>query len=385
MHARRSLVLLAAAIVGAAALTAMHGDEPLAERVVRLETEKAFPDLSAELAQYPPAVRLAFLDYADDEELVLNARLALMRYPNMAPRVLALYGPADAFRESLRRHGPAVVPPVHYFLEHDLLTLRLRALLTEPPAAPGAAATGETSGDTDDGDAIAPEVRGWYAIAFIREQGHDFLGQFVIDDVGEVSWIQSERFATGTKRFFTSGLTTLETKWQRGDDTSAGDYAWATVDVLMPIAAFKLARAGKLAGRSAQSARTGARLARAGSAAGRIGRTLAVAGSAAGIGYIAMNPGVLNSIGAGIAESLGLPAWAVNGALWFVLLLPALVLLRLVRRWLLRPACRLVALAIALLTWIQRRIGPAAGATASPHRRTHPGPSATPGTGLGQR
>lgn len=358
MKTRRPFLLLAAAIIGAAALTVLHGSEPLAERVVRLETEKAYPDLAAELAQYPPAVRLAFLDYAGDEELVLNARLALMRYPDMAPRVLALYGPADAFRDILRRHGPAVVPPVHYFLEHDLLTLRVRALLAEPPAAPQDTAAGAATAG-DDGDALAPGVRGWYAIAFIREQGHDFLGQFVTDAAGEVSWVQSERFATGTKRFFTSGLTTLETKWQRGDDPAAGDYAWATVDVLVPVAAFKLARAGKLAGRSAKSARTGARLAQAGTGAARIGRTLAVVGSAAGLGYIALNPGVINSIGAGIAGSLGLPAWAVSGAIWFVLLLPALVLLRLGHRWLLRPACRLVALAIALLTWVQRRIGPA--------------------------
>ncbi len=352
------LLLLAAAAIGAAALTALHGDEPLDERVVRIETERTFPDLAGELAQYPPAVRLVMLDYADDEELVLNARLALLRHPGKTPRLLALYGPGDAFREILRRHGPAIVPPVHYFLEHDLPSLRLYSLLAEPPAEAGDDTPDElrTVADSGDLEPIPPAVRGWYAIAFIREEGHDFLGQFVTGDTGEVHWIQTERFATGAKRLFTSGLTTLEMKWRRGDDIEAGDYGWAAVDVMIPVVAFKLARAGKLAGHSARSATTSARLAKAGAGTARVGRTLALATSAAGIGYIAMNPGVLNSIGGEIAAAVGLPAWAVNATLWFVLLLPLLILLHLGHRWLLRPVARLLTGLVAILTWLRSRL-----------------------------
>lgn len=363
MNVRTPLMLLATAVLGAAALTALHGNEPLAERVVRLETERVFPEAADELARYSPEVRLVLLDYADDEELVLNARLALLRHPQTAPRVLTLYGAAEPFREILRRHGPAVVPPIHYFLEHDLLGVRLRALLADTPAAPGSdvAAAGSRAVDRD---TVAPEVRGQYAIHFIAEEGHDFLGQFVTDEAGEITRVQSERFATGTKRLFTSGLTALETKWRRGDDLTVGDFGWATVDLAVPVVAFKLARAGKLAGHSARSARASARLARAGAGTARVGRTLAIAGSAAGIGYLAMNPGVLNSIGAEIAAGLGLPAWLVTGALWLVLLLPVLILLRLGHRWLLRPVWRL----LLLLRWLWRR-------TIDPGR-TRPGPAA---------
>ena len=361
MRSRGILALLAVALVGAAGLTAWHGDEPLAERVVGIETQKAFPaEVADELARQPPAVRLAFLDYAGDPELVLNARLALLRHPGKAPRILARYGRADAFRAILRAHGPAVVPPIHYFMEHELPSLQLRAMIVDPPAPPTRAETVAAEGARDPGYALDPETRGWYAIAFIHESGHDFLGQFVTDASGAVSWIQTERFATATKRFFTSGLTTVEAKWQAGEAITAGDYAWATVDVLIPIAAFKLARAGKLAGRSAKSVRTGARVAQTGARGIRVGRTLAIAGTAAGLGYVAMHPGTINSIGAGIAEAAGLPAWAVNGALWFVLLLPVLALLRFAHRWLWRPAYRLTALAITALTRLQRRIQPAA-------------------------
>lgn len=360
MNLRRPFMLLAAAAIGAAGLTALHGDEPLDERVVRIETERTFPDFADELAQHPPAARLVMLDYAGDEELVLNARLALLRHPDKTPGLLALYGPSDAFREILRRHGPAVVPPVHYFLEHDLLSVRLYSLLADPPAESGDAADDDlqTVADSGDIEPIPPEVRGWYAIAFIREEGHDFLGQFVTGEAGEVHWIQSERFATGAKRLFTSGLTTLETKWRLGRDIEADDYLWATVDVMIPVVAFKLARAGRMAGQSARAAGTGARLAKVGAGTARVGRTLAIAGSAAGIGYIAMNPGVLNSIGSGIAATLGLPAWAVNGAIWFALLLPLLILLRFVHGWLLYPAYRLLTLVIETLKRLQNRLRP---------------------------
>lgn len=359
MNLRTPLILLAAAAIGAAALTALHSDEPLEERVTRIETRKTFPAFADELAQHPPAVRLVMLDYAGDEELVLNARLALLRHPHKTPRLLALYGPSEAFRDILREHGPAIVPPVHYFLEHDLLSVRLYSLLADPP---------DSSRDNDDElqtvadgyelEPIPPETRGWYAIAFIREEGHDFLGQFVTGDDGSVHWVQTERFATGAKRLFTSGLTTLEMKWRRGDDLEAGDWGWATVDVMIPVVAFKLARAGKLAGHSARSAGTSARMARAGAGTARLGRTLAIAGSAAGIGYIAMNPGVLNSIGGQIATTLGLPAWAINGVIWFIVLLPLLILLRIGQRWLLRPFFRFLMFTAALMARIRRRLYP---------------------------
>lgn len=357
MKLRTPVLLLAAAL--AAALTAFHGDMPLDERLIRGETQKALPEIADEIAGQPAQVRLTFLDYADDEELVLNARLALKRYPQQAPRILALYGPSEDFRAILRAYGPAVIPPIDYFLDHEPTSLRLYAMLAGPSADAEpvpAAATQPTSAETTDAGTLAPEIRGAWAIGFIRAEGHDFLGQFVLDDEGQVIRVQTERVATGVKRFFTSGLTTLETKRRTGADTTIGDYGWATVDILVPVAIFRLARAGRLATGTARTARVGAQSTRAGLYGSRTVRLVAAGGALAGVGYIVTNPGVLNSIGAGIAETLGLPTWLVSGGLWFVLLLPALILARIAWRWLVRPICWLLSGMIALLAGLHARL-----------------------------
>jgi hypothetical protein len=305
----------------------------LVDRVARIEAAEAVPEAQAELEGVPTKVRFALVDYAGDDELVLSARLALRRYPEMAARVIALYGAAEPFERVLRRYGPEAIPPIHYFVAHELTSLELRSWLREPPVPAG----------TGGGDAAAkrPVVRGWYAIAFIERSGHDFLGQFVTDGQGRVSWVQSERLATATKRLFTSGVTGLEAKWHRGDALAMEDFGWAAVDVLAPLAAFKLVRAGKAGGRTAKSGR----LAPAGSGASRAGRGLAIAGTVAGLGYVALHPSVLNSVAADIATALGLPGWAVIGGVWFLLLLPAIGLLQVLGRRLLAPATRLLVMA----------------------------------------
>jgi len=117
---------------------------------------------------------------------------------------------------------------------------------------------------------------------------------------------------------------------------------------------------------------------RAGSRLARSGRTLAIAGTAAGIGYVALNPGVINSIGAGIAATLGVPTWAVNGVLWFILLLPLFLVAGFLRRWLARPICRLLGLLITGLAHLQRRIAGMESVRSMPReagfRGAQPGP-----------
>jgi len=178
----------------------------------------------------------------------------------------------------------------------------------------------------------------------------------VLDDEGQVIRVQTERVATGVKRFFTSGLTTLETKRRTGEDTTLGDYGWATVDILVPVAIFRLARAGRVATGTARTARIGAQTTRAGIYGSRTVRLVAAGGAIAGVGYVITNPGVLNSIGAGIADTLGLPAWLISGGLWFLLLLPALILAHIAWRWLVRPICWLLSGTIALLAGLHARL-----------------------------
>lgn len=237
---RPLLTMLAVAAAGAVLITALSTPRSLADHELDLRVARLLPAHAEELRDRPAPVRRAFVDLAGDEQLVLSARLALLRHPAMAERVLPLYADRDAFRLILREHGAAVVPPIHYFLTHTPTTLRLRAQvvswLSERDDQPGRRPA-----------ILSPHERGLYAIEFIRREGHDFLGQFVTDATGEVHRIQSERLATETKRFFTSGITGLEMKRRLGQEARLDDYGWAAVDVLLPFAIFKATRAGKAA------------------------------------------------------------------------------------------------------------------------------------------
>ncbi len=345
-----SALVLAVAVAGAAALTALHGNAALEERVLRSEVTRTFPEIAPDLERQPAGVQLVLLDYAGDDALVLSARLALTRFPELAPPILADHGASTTFRDILREHGASIIPAIAYFREQRPQTIGLRSPAREPRSSAG---VHDDTAEVDADPAASTIRHGTRAIRLIGDHGHDFLGQFVIDTDGEPARLQSERFASGVKQFFTSGVTNVEAKWRTGEDITATDYGWATVDILLPVAALRLARGGQLAARSARTsgaAHTGAQAGRAGLQIGRTGRLVAAGGGLAGIGYIAMNPGVLNSIGAGIAETLGLPAWLVSGSLWFLLLLPLLLLLRLGQRWLLRPAGLLLRGLILLLT-----------------------------------
>lgn len=349
MRIRRLLVTVMLALGAAAAITWASAPMSATERVVRIEATEALPHLADELDRWPVDVNATLLDYAGDRQLVLAAQLALVSYPEAAATVLGLYGTTPEFKRILRRYGANVVLPIHYFLRHESLLLRLRHRATT--------AFGdnddETSTATSDASLTSVE-RGWYAVGFIESEGHDFLGQFVLDSDGNASWVQTERFATGAKRFFTGGLTSLEEKWRRDQEIGAADYAWATVDVLVPVAAFRIAKAA----RAGRVARTG-QVARVGGPTVRLSaRTVGAGATLATAGYLAMNPSLIGDIAHGVAEALALPGWLVEFGVWFLLLLPVLLIARGLYRWLIRPIRRLLMLTIALLRWLHARLAP---------------------------
>lgn len=343
MQPRRILTTAILTLCAAAALTRASTPMSAGERIVRIEAAQALPQLADELVDWPVEVNATLLDYADDRRLVLAAQLALISYPEAAATVLGRYGTVPEFKQILRRYGANVVLPIHYFMEHDSLLLRLRHRATGAFDEDGSAA-----GTSDSDASLTPAQRGWYAVGFIESEGHDFLGQFVMDPAGNVARVQTERFATGTKRFFTSGLTSLEEKWHRGEQTGPVDYAWATVDVLVPVAALRIAKAAR-AGRVARVGGTTMRLS---------ARTVGAGATLATAGYLAVNPSLIGDIAHGIAEALALPGWLVEFAIWFLLLLPVLLIARGLYRWLLRPLRRLLVVMIALLRWLHARLAP---------------------------
>jgi hypothetical protein len=340
MRIRRLLVTALMALGAAAVITWASAPMSATERIVRIEATEALPHLEDELERWPVDVNAILLDYAGDQRLVLAAQLALASYPEAAATVLGHYGTAPEFKRILRRYGASVVLPIHYFLQHDSLLLHLRHRATTVFDDDDSAATSDAT--------LTSVERGWYAVDFIESEGHDFLGQFVLDSDDNVSWVQTERFATGAKRFFTSGLTSLEAKWRRDQHVGAADYARASVDVLVPVAAFRIARVA----RTAQVTRVGGPAMRLSARTVGAGATLATAG------YLAMNPSLIGDVAHGIAEALALPGWLVEFGIWFLLLLPVLLIARGLYRWLIRPIRRLLMLTIAVLRWVHAKLAP---------------------------
>jgi len=215
---RSSITLLLVCLAGAGAAWLVGSASALSyqDQLLGVAAHQAFGDAAPQIVAEPPEVQALLLDYADDERLLLKARSALLRYPELARRLLPIYGIEPEFQEILLAYGEAVLPPIAYFMDHDLTSLELRRALGErwrdvqrvlsrlagnrPETVPGDAAP-----------ALTPEQRGWYAINCLREDGYGFLGQFTVTPDGRAHWVQSERVLEGLSGFFFGGVRDLGT------------------------------------------------------------------------------------------------------------------------------------------------------------------------------
>lgn len=349
---RKFLFVLTAAAILAALLAATWRPTPIEERRVRIEAQRAFPELAASPGRLPVEVQAQLLDYADDEILLLKARAAVLARPEMATRILPLYGPELQFREILRIHGEAVLPPIAHFLDNEVTTLALQHAI--------ARAMARAKGGSR--PALTPEDRGWHAVLFIRAEGHDFLGQFDVGQDGRTRWIHTERVLEGLGSLFAGGIRGLERKYRTGRDVSAEDLGWAAVDAVAVLGAVYILRAGKAAAAAVRTGEAGtrasataARLARAGKI-GLAGANRAKWPAILAAAYVAVrHPGVVSEFFAGVAEFLGVPAWfAVFGG-WLLVLLPLLSLAVPVLRLAAGLLLALLRLMRGALGWIEHR------------------------------
>lgn len=378
---RKLVVLLALSIAAAGLISVGANSEPYAHRLQRVALQEALPQLAGVLAHEPAAVKSVFLHYAGDDALVLNARLALLRYPEKARRILPLYGTDPAFQAVLTAYGPSVIPPIGYFLDHEIGSLKIMRAAGEAVTAvtrfwKGDVATPDERASAADDRPLSARERGRYAIGFIQKEGHAFLGQFVVDPAGAVHWVQSERVVQDVGSFFTGGIRSLETKYRKDEAVGSADYLWAGVDVLATAAAVKALRVARpgaatagagtetavTAGRSARAAESAAlarrtavlmpALVRSGGLAGRIAKYGAVAAAA----YIVLrHPSLVTGLAGHVADLAGLPAWTVQLAIWSLILLPALYLAAFLLRLLLRPLLFLGNALAAGFAWLERR------------------------------
>lgn len=337
--------------------------EPLDDRLVRLQVEQLYPAYAHELRHEPIELQAQLIDYADDPILSAKARVALQRYPDMARPILLLYGTEIAFQTVLREYGEHVIPPIHYFLSHDIRSLAWTNGVTNAAqsvlAAVGRLRAGE-EGMKGSAERAAAELtadeRGRYAVLFIEQEGHDFLGQFVVRPDGQVSWIQTERVLEGISSFLASGLRGVETKLRLDESVGVADVGWAAVDVAIGVSVIKVLRMGRAGVATTQSMNFSQRTAALGSSllrGSRVGVRLAKYGAPVALAYLAVrHPSMLNSLFGRIAEWADLPARFVQVLGWSLVLLPVLVLLQI----LLRPVALLLMGCGKVLRWSHARI-----------------------------
>ncbi|MBS3804217.1 MAG: hypothetical protein KGY54_06680 [Oleiphilaceae bacterium] len=372
-------------IIGLALLIALV--ITLTAKPVAIEERLVGIQVAAELDSVPGIhdepidIQALLLDYRANERLFLKARAAMLAHPDIARKILPLYGAEPEFREILAEYGEQVLLPIYYFHQNDVWSVEvmnrtnvlwlsakesLASLWRDspPPSASGGSEAPETDTTTiRQGQALSPEERGWYAVNFIQQEGHDFLGQFRPGLDGQVDWITTERVVEGVSQFLSSGIRNVEVKYRAGEDLTLEDGAWLAVDLAIAGSAFKVLKAGravsattKNAGVASRSAALGARLTRAGSMASKTVK-YAKWPVAAGLAYVVVaHPAFISDVLAELATVLDLPAWLVQFTGWALLLAPLIYLGSWAFLLLVRPAILVLRSTIALLFWLRAKL-----------------------------
>ena len=345
-------------LMGALLIAALYKPKPLEAQLLYLQATHAMPEMAKELSGEPAELQALFLSYADDPILIAKARLALLRYPDKARPIFLMLGDSSEFQDVLRRYGEDVTLPIHYFFTNEVFTLQVMRGLSETTQATLAALSrlwkDSEPSVTGSVEPLSAEDRGRYAVQFIKAEGYDFLGQFVINPNAEVGWVQTERVLEGINSFFAGGIRSLETKLHGDEEIVIGDLGWAALDVAIGVSAFKVLRMGKAGAAGGRSLSFSQRSAVLGSGLWRgsvIGARLVKYGAPAVLAYIAIrHPSVINSMLGQAAEKLGLPVALVQVLGWTLVLLPIMLLLR----FTLIPVTWVLAGMVSLLRWVDR-------------------------------
>ncbi|WP_189468753.1 hypothetical protein [Litchfieldella qijiaojingensis] len=368
---RKFAYMMGIALVVAVAISLASRPMAVEERMIRVQAAEAYPEYAEQLEREPLEVQAVLLDYRHDDLLRLKAEAALLEFPELIREILPRYGTEPEFQAVLREYGSVILPPIHYFLHHDVHTLALRDAAARQLQSVRAAtrhwwqngtstSTPQRVVENPDGDVsmtLTPEQRGWHAVDLIAEEGHGFLGQFTLGADGEVKWIQSERLLEAANSLFAGGIRQLESRVRRGQEVEAEDIGWALADGAVMVSAVKLLRMGRASARSARAAdatrRNTALASHFSVAAGlvNVGRYAQWPTVLAGTYLVVRHPAIVSDALAAVARTLGYPVRLVQFLGWTLILLPCLYLglglLRLV-----------VPLAIHVLhgvSWLERK------------------------------
>jgi hypothetical protein len=349
------------ALLMAAVFSTIAQPVPIEQKLINIHARDVLGDFPG-IEQESVEIQAILLDMSDDPLLLLKAQAAFMRYPVMARDLFPLYAAEPEFRDILRLYGEDILPPIQHFVSQPISTIEwmnkiagsyeaFKQFFFDAPEAESQAIANVKE--------LSPEERGWYAVNFIQSEGHDFLGQFIVDNQDATKWIGTERVLEGVNQFFASGIRDLERNYRFDNEITAGDVGWASVDVLVFASAVKLLRAGRAvatttrgAGLSTRSAALAARVTGAGRMALRSAR-YARWPMVIGAGYLVIrHPAVISDMLAEVADLAGVPAWLMQWAGWTLILLPLLVL----ARWLLIPLAVLLRALVPVLLWLGGRV-----------------------------
>jgi hypothetical protein len=288
------------------------------ESLIRIELKERGL-LSPEVESSPIEAQALLAKYG------MEAYIAERKYPGKAAKIYGLYGEEREFQEDIDRHGPTeVVPIIGYFLEHESLAMEAQAMigcgtsiLRESFAAYAKLARCSES--------LSPEQRGWLAVLFIHDDGHDFLGQFAVRPDGTVVRLQVQRVASAVKSFLAGHMFDLEKKYGMGETVLARDWALAGAEAALLIMGGKgiLSLIGRHAAK-AKLASSGMKMgvwAKAKILAPKVlGSRIVRWGTAGAVGYLLVrHPAAFHSLVGIVAESIGLPAWFLQGLAWTVI------------------------------------------------------------------
>jgi hypothetical protein len=333
---KKLLLIFGMAILMAAVFSIIAKPVPIEQKLINIHARDVLGDFPG-IEQEPVEIQAILLDMSDDPLLLLKAQAAFMRYPDMARNLFPLYAAEPEFQDILRRYGEDVLPPIQHFVSRPINTIEWmnRASRQYQAAKRFFTGTPETSRPdsqlSNERKELSPEERGWYAVNFIQTEGHDFLGQFIVDSQGATQWIGTERVLEGVNQFFASGIRDLERNYRFDNEITAGDVGWASVDVLIFASAVKILRVGRAAAVTTKGASRGTRSAALAARVTRSGQMVLSSARYAkwplviGAGYLVVaHPSIINDLFAGMADVLGYPVAAVQFVGWLLLLIPAL-------------------------------------------------------------
>ena len=330
---KKLLLICSMALLMAAVFSTIAQPVPIEQKLINIHARDVLGDFPG-IAQESVEIQAILLDMSDNPLLLLKARAAFIRYPVMARNLFPLYAAEPEFRDILRLYGEDILPPIQHFVSRPISTIEwmnkiagsyeaFKQFFFDAPEAESQALANVKE--------LSPEERGWYAVNFIQSEGHDFLGQFIVDNQGATKWIGTERVLEGVNQFFASGIRDLERNYRSGNEISAGDIGWASVDVLVFASAVKVLRVGRAAAVTTKGASRGTRSAALAARVTRSGKMVLSGARYAkwplmiGAGYLVItHPSIINDLFAGVADVLGYPVIAVQFLGWLLLLIPAL-------------------------------------------------------------